>query len=156
VKRVIARDNPDVDDGWLCDRGRYGFEMFDAAERVRGPRLRGGDEVEWPEAIAKAAAALKHGGAASAAIVGDASNEEGYLVQRIMRGALGSPHIDSRPSRGADREALVRLARPEISAKVRDIDSADAILVLGTEPLHSSPILDLRIRKAIRRALRAG
>ncbi len=151
VKRVIARDNPDVDDGWLCDRGRYGFEMFDAAERVRGPKLRGGVEVEWADAIAKAAAALKHGGAASAAIVGDASNEEGYLVQRIMREALGSPHIDSRPSRGAGREALVRLAQPEISAKVRDIDTADAILVIGTEPLHSSPILDLRIRKAIRR-----
>jgi len=151
VKRVIARDNPDVDDGWLCDRGRYGFEMFNAEERVRGPRLRGGVEASWEDAIAKAAAALKHGGAASAAIVGDASNEEGYLVQRIMREALGSPNIDSRPSRGPGREALVQLAQPEISARVRDIDDADAILVVGTDPLHSSPILDLRIRKAIRR-----
>ncbi len=43
------------------------------------------------------------------------------------------------------------LAQPEISARVRDIDDADAILVLGTDPLHASPILDLRIRKAIRR-----
>ena len=42
VKRVIARDNADVDDGWLCDRGRYGFEMFGAEERVAGPRLKGG------------------------------------------------------------------------------------------------------------------
>jgi NADH-quinone oxidoreductase subunit G len=151
VKRVIARDNADVDDGWLCDRGRYGFEMFDAEERVRGPKLRGGVEASWQDAIAKAAAALKHGGAASAAIVGDASNEEGYLVQRIMREALGSPHIDSRPSRGPGRAALVRLAQPEISARVRDIDNAGAILVIGTDPLHSSPILDLRIRKAIRR-----
>ncbi len=151
VKRVIARDNPDVDDGWLCDRGRYGFEMFNAEERVRGPRLRGGAEASWEDAIAKAAAALKHGGAASAAIIGDASNEEGYLVQRIMREALGSPHIDSRPSRGPGHEALVRLAQPKISAQVRDIDNAGAILVIGTDPLHSSPILDLRIRKAIRR-----
>jgi NADH-quinone oxidoreductase subunit G len=151
VKRVIARDNSDVDDGWLCDRGRYGFEMFDAEERVRGPKLRGGVEASWEDAIAKAAAGLKHGGAQSAAIVGDASNEEGYLVQRIMREALGSPHIDSRPSRGPGREALVRLSQPEISARVRDIDDAGAILVVGTDPLHSSPILDLRIRKAIRR-----
>jgi NADH-quinone oxidoreductase subunit G len=151
VKRVIARDNADVDDGWLCDRGRYGFEMFDAEERVRGPRLRGGAEATWEDAIAKAAAALEHGGAQSAAIVGDASNEEGYLVQRILREALGSPHIDSRPSRGPGREGLVRLAQPGITARVRDIDEADAILVVGTDPLHSSPILDLRIRKAIRR-----
>jgi NADH-quinone oxidoreductase subunit G len=151
VKRVVARDNPDVDDGWLCDRGRYGFEMFDAPERIRGPRLRGGVEASWEEAIAKAAAALKAGGAETAAIVGDASNEEGYLVQRIVREALGSPHVDSRPSRGPSRDALLRLAAPEISAAVRDIDAADAILVVGTDPLHSSPILDLRIRKAIRR-----
>jgi len=150
VKRVIARDNPDVDDGWLCDRGRYGFEMFAAEERVTAPRLRG-DPIKWEEAIAKAAAAMKAGGAESAAIVGDASNEEGYLVQRIMREALGSPHVDSRVSHGPSRDTLLRLAQPGLSAQVRDIDTADAILLVGTDPLHSSPILDLRIRKAMRR-----
>ena len=36
-----ARDNDEVDDGWLCDRGRYGFEMFADAKRVDGPRLQG-------------------------------------------------------------------------------------------------------------------
>jgi NADH-quinone oxidoreductase subunit G len=86
-----------------------------------------------------------------AAIVGDASNEEGYLVQRIMREALGSPHVESRIAGGPGRETLLRLAQPDLSARVRDIDKADAILVVGTDPLHSSPILDLRIRKAIRR-----
>jgi NADH-quinone oxidoreductase subunit G len=165
VKRVVARDNPEVDDGWLCDRGRYGFEMFGAEERVTEPRLRGGAGATWEVAIAKAAEALRAAsvdqtgvgtnlaasGGGAAAIVGDASNEEGYLVQRIMREALGSPHVDSRPSRGPSRETLVRLARPEITARVRDIDDADAILLVGTDPLHSSPILDLRIRKAIRR-----
>ena len=94
---------------------------------------------------------LRAGEGKVAAIVGDASNEEGYLVQRLLREALGSPHVDSRPSRGPGREALVRLAQPSLSAQVRDIDDADVILVLGTDPLHSSPILDLRIRKAIRR-----
>jgi NADH-quinone oxidoreductase subunit G len=166
VQRVLARDNPDVDDGWLCDRGRYGFEMFGAEQRVTEPRLRGGVAVAWDEAIAKAAEALRagaseidhtRGGSISdapsgvAAIVGDASNEEGYLVQRLMREALGSPHVDSRTSRGPSRELLLRLSQPEISARVRDIDAADAVLVVGTDPLHSSPILDLRIRKAIRR-----
>jgi NADH-quinone oxidoreductase subunit G len=165
VKRVITRDNHEVDDGWLCDRGRYGFEMFDAPERIRGPRLKGGAEISWDEAIAKGADGLRAAADSShtrvgsksaapskvAAIVGDASNEEGYLLQRIVREALGSPHIDSRPSRGPGADILRRLAEPSISAKVRDIDEADAILVLGTDPLHSSPILDLRVRKAIRR-----
>jgi NADH-quinone oxidoreductase subunit G len=150
VKRVLARDNHEVDDGWLCDRGRYGFEMFDAPERIDAPRLKGG-EASWEQAIEAVAAGLRRAGGKVAAIVGDASNEEGFLVQRIVRDALGSPHIDSRPSRGPKAEVLRRLAEPAISARVRDIDEADAILVLGTDPLHSSPILDLRVRKAIRR-----
>jgi NADH-quinone oxidoreductase subunit G len=162
VKRVVTRDNAEVDDGWICDRGRYGFEMFDAPERVRGPRLKGG-EADWATALEAAAAGLRaaadHTPVVSnsatpsrvAAIVGDASNEEGFLLQRIVREALGSPHLDSRPSRGPQADVLRRLAAPAISARVREIDEADAILVLGTDPLHSSPILDLRVRKAIRR-----
>ncbi|MEX0972907.1 MAG: NADH-quinone oxidoreductase subunit NuoG, partial [Solirubrobacterales bacterium] len=172
VKRVVARDNPDVDDGWLCDRGRYGFEMFAAGERVTAPRLRGGPTT-WDDAIAKAAEALRgaeapregersvgttmttssdHSSARGvAAIVGDASNEEGYLVQRILREALGSPHVESRLSRGPSRDTLLQLAQPELSAQVREIDGAEAILLVGSDPLHSSPILDLRIRKAMRR-----
>jgi NADH-quinone oxidoreductase subunit G len=151
VKRVLGRDNAEVDDGWLCDRGRYGFEMFGDEMRVDGPRLKGGAPASWEAAIEAAATGLRRAGGATAAIVGDASNEEGYLLQRLLREALGSPHVDSRGSRGPGREALVRLAQPSLSAKVRDIDDADTILVLGTDPLHSSPILDLRIRKAIRR-----
>jgi NADH-quinone oxidoreductase subunit G len=150
VKRAIARDNEEVDDGWLCDRGRYGFEMFAAEERVTGPRLRGG-AVGWEEAIAKAAAGLRAAGGASAAIVGDASNEEGYLVQRILREALGSPHVESRRAGGPSRETLLRLAQPDLAVRTRDLDEADAILVLGTDPMHDMSILDLRIRKAMRR-----
>jgi NADH-quinone oxidoreductase subunit G len=151
VKRVVTRDNHEVDDGWLCDRGRYGFEMFDAEERIDGPRLKGGGEAGWEQAVDAVAEGLRRAGGKVAAIVGDASNEEGFLLQRIVRDALGSPHVDSRPSRGPRADVLRRLAEPAISAKVRDIDDADAILVLGTDPLHSSPILDLRVRKAIRR-----
>jgi len=152
VKRVLARDNPEVDDGWLCDRGRYGFSMFSAAERIDGPRLKGGASSDWETAIARAADGLGAAGAASAALVGDASNEEGYLVQRVMREALGSPNVDSQTSVfGPRRETFLRLADPGLSARVRDIDQADLIVVLGTDPLHSSPILDLRIRKAMRR-----
>jgi NADH-quinone oxidoreductase subunit G len=151
VKRVVARDNAEVDDGWLCDRGRYGFEMFAATERVDGPRLKGGAAVGWEQAVEAAAAGLRAAGGRVAAIVGDASNEEGYLVQRLVRDALGSPYVDSRRAAGAGRDTLLALAQPSLSARVRDIDAADVILVLGTDPLHSSPILDLRIRKAIRR-----
>jgi NADH-quinone oxidoreductase subunit G len=151
VKRVITRDNEDVDDGWICDKGRYGFEMFNAEERVTEPRTKGGNKVSYEDAIAKAAAGLKARDGKVAAIVGDASNEEGFLIQEILRGALHSSSIDSRPAAGPAIGAILELANPARQAKVSDIDEADAILVLGTDPMGSSPILDLRIRKAIRR-----
>ena len=92
-------------------------------------------------------------GASAAAIVGDASNEEGYLVQRIAPRRRSAPRTSTRGSRrGPDREALLAaLARPSSRARVADIDDAGAILVVGTDPLHAAPILDLRIRKAVRR-----
>jgi NADH-quinone oxidoreductase subunit G len=151
VKRVIVRDNPGVDDGWICDRGRYGFEMFGAEERVTEPRLKGGTKTDYETAVAKAAAGLRARDGRVAAIVGDASNEEGFLVQEILRGALHSTDIDSRPAGGPDIDTILKLASPTRQAAVTDIDEADVILVLGTDPMQSSPILDLRIRKAIRR-----
>jgi NADH-quinone oxidoreductase subunit G len=154
VKRVLARDNPDVDDGWLCDKGRYSFEMLASEQRITAPQVREGGnlrEASWAEAIERAATGLREAGAASAAIVGDAANEEGFLVQRIMRKALGSPHLDSRPGGGPDRQRILELSRPELSPSTRSIDDADVLLVIGTDPLHAAPILDLRIRKAVRR-----
>ena len=153
VKRVLGRDNSEVDDGWLCDRGRYGFEMFGAEQRIRGPRLQGGGKGRLGRRAIAAAEGLRKAAARKvAAIVGDASNEEGYLVQRILREALGSPHIDSRPSRGASRATLAP-AHPAgpLGQGPRHRRRRARSSSLGTDPLHSSPILDLRIRKAIRR-----
>ncbi|MBS1885310.1 MAG: molybdopterin-dependent oxidoreductase, partial [Actinobacteria bacterium] len=151
VKRVISRENPGVDDGWICDRGRYGFEMFNAEERVTEPRTKGGNKVSYEDAIARAAAGLAARDGKVAAIVGDASNEEGFLLGEIVRQGLHSPHLDSRPAAGPGIDTILDLAQPEVQATVADIDEADVILVLGTDPMQTSPILDLRIRKAIRR-----
>jgi NADH-quinone oxidoreductase subunit G len=151
VKRVIVRDNPGVDDGWICDRGRYGFEMFGAEERVTEPRTKGGSPVTYEDAVARAAAGLAARDGKVAALVGDASNEEGFLVQEILRAGLHSRDIDSRPAGGPDIGTILDLDRPDRQATVAEIDDADVILVLGTDPMQSSPILDLRIRKAIRR-----
>ena len=42
VLRVLARDNDEVDDGWICDKGRFGYESFHSPERVQGPMVRDG------------------------------------------------------------------------------------------------------------------
>jgi NADH-quinone oxidoreductase subunit G len=154
VKRVLARDNHDVDDGWLCDKGRFGFQMLASPDRLSVPQVRDAGalrEASWEESLERAAAGLGAARGKVAAIVGGAAtNEEGYLLQRIVRRALGSADVDSRPGRGPSHDLLVELSRPERAAAVADLDEADAILVLDCDPLHEMPILDLRIRKAVR------
>src|SRR4051794_35936590 len=169
IQRVLARDNTQVDDGWLCDKGRFGYQMIESPERITEPMIRQGGElkpVSWDEALDAAAAGLREAGERTGAIVGgSSSNEEGYLTQRIVRRALASPHVESRPAGGPAveskrtggrgpggmiRDGLIELSSPELGASVSDLDRAEAILVIGTDPLHSMPILDLRIRKAVR------
>jgi NADH-quinone oxidoreductase subunit G len=155
VERVLSRDNLDVDDGWLCDKGRFGYQMISSPDRITQPLLRQAGELReasWAAAIEAAAAGLRAARGRVAALVGGAtSNEEGYLVQRIVRDALDSPHVDSRDGRPVERDRWLELARPQLAAAMSDLDRAGALLVVGADPLNSMPILDLRIRKAVRR-----
>jgi NADH-quinone oxidoreductase subunit G len=156
VLRVLARDNVEVDDGWLCDKGRFAYQAIHAPERITGPMVRDGGylrEVPWERALSEAAAALRREGERTAVVLGGATtNEEGFLVQHLLREGLGSSHVDS--SLGGLRDAAQSrvLARPDLSARTSDIDHSDAILVLDTELVDEAPILDLRVRKAVRRA----
>ena len=155
VVRALARDNSDVDDGWLCDKGRFGYQMFSSPDRPLTPQVRSGGGLEpasWEEALTNAALGLAPAVGRTAAIVGGGtSNEEGWLIQRLVRGALGSADIASTASRGLSRAARTRLAAPELAVATADIDHAGAILVLGCDPMHEMPIAELRIRKAVRR-----
>src|ERR671919_490201 len=94
VLRVLARDNEDVDDGWLCDKGRWGHQAIASPDRVTQPLIRDGGMLRpasWEKALDTAAAGLAKAGPATCALVGGAAtNEEGYLLQRIFREALGS------------------------------------------------------------------
>ena len=80
---------------------------------------------------------------------GEATNEEGFLLQHLIRKGCGSPRVDSRRRRrGFDAEQARVLARPELSAAATDVDGAGAMLVVDTELVDEAPILDLRVRKA--------
>jgi NADH-quinone oxidoreductase subunit G len=155
VLRVMARDNDEVDDGWLCDKGRFGYQIVNAPERITQPLVRDGGElraVSWERALEETFKGLDRACEKTAALVGgEATNEEGYLVQFLMREVLGSPHVDSRIAGRLDPEQARVLARPDLSARVSDIDFAGNVLVVDTELVDEAPILDLRVRKGARR-----
>jgi NADH-quinone oxidoreductase subunit G len=185
VMRVLARENAEVDDGWLCDRGRFAYPALGGASmtlaqlhrspasvgdlvsepsatatengggRVTEPLLRDGGvlrPVSWERALGEAAGGLRRAGERAAALAGgQATNEEGLLLARLMREALGSPHLDSRAAGELALETLLALNDPRLQARVSDLEFAHTVLVLETDPIRDAPILDLRLRKGARR-----
>jgi NADH-quinone oxidoreductase subunit G len=166
VMRVLARDadgNPDVDDGWLCDKGRFAYQAIHVDDRITLPLVRDGGElreVSWERALQTAAGLGRHKGRVGTLVGGQASNEEGFLLQRLCREALDSSDIDSRgcgPRAGGTASSPIpadvarTLAAPELQASVPDIEFAHTVLLFGCDPRDDSPILDLRIRKGVRR-----
>jgi NADH-quinone oxidoreductase subunit G len=155
VLRVLARQNDEVDDGWLCDRGRFAYPALGGDERITEPLLRDGGElrpVSWERALAEAAAGLSRAGERTGALVGgEATNEEGFLLARLLREGLGSPHLDSRRAGVLPLELHRALGDPALQAKVSDLEFAHAVLVLDADPIEDMPILDLRLRKGVRR-----
>jgi NADH-quinone oxidoreductase subunit G len=153
--RVLSRENEDVDDGWLCDKGRFAYQSIHVDERFTEPLLRDAGTlrtVSWERALSEAAAALARAGARTGAIAGgQSSNEEGLLLARLLRERLGSPHLDSRRSGALELDLLRALSAPALQARVSDLEFAHAVLVLDAEPIDDAPILELRLRKGVRR-----
>jgi NADH-quinone oxidoreductase subunit G len=155
VLRVLSRQNPEVDDGWLCDRGRFAYPVLGGDARVTAPLVRDGGElrpVSWERALQEAAAGLRRAGERVGALVGGgATCEEGLLLARLVREVLGSPHLDSRVAGALPLELLRALAEPGLQATVSDLEFAHAVLLLDCEPVADAAILDLRLRKGVRR-----
>ena len=98
---MLARDNDAVDDGWLCDKGRWGYQAVALAEpRSSQPLVRDGGMLRPATGSGRSKRrprGLRKAGRGTAALAGgQTTNEEGYLLQRIFREALGSPQLDSR------------------------------------------------------------
>ncbi len=155
VMRVRARDNSEIDDGWLCDRGRFAYQAAYAGERITTPLVRGEDGLEpasWERALDAAGTLLRGAGAKTALLAGGGTvNEVATLAQRIAREALRTPHLDCRAYDRTDRATALALADPALQATVPDLEFAHSVLMLGVEPIDEAPILDLRLRKGVRR-----
>jgi NADH-quinone oxidoreductase subunit G len=157
LMRVLARQHDGVDDGWLCDKGRFAYQAVHSDDRVTRPMVRDAVDGElrdatWDEALGAATELLEAAGDRVAGLAGSgATNEEGLLLGRLLRDGLGSPDLDSRPRGAVDPDELRRLAAPDLQASVADLEFAHGVLVLDCEPIDEAPILDLRIRKGVRR-----
>ena len=152
--RRLAGNDPEVNEEWNCDKGRWAFQYTMVKDRIATPLIRENGvlrEASWPEAIAVAANGLQ-GKKAGVLVGGRATVEDAYAYAKFARATLGTNDIDfrSRPHSDEERDFL---AAHVVGSKVRysDIDTADHVVLVGFEPEEESPIVFLRIRKQVRK-----
>ena len=153
--RRLAGDDPEVNEEWNCDKGRWAFKYVTAADRLTQPMVRDASGelqvASWPEAIAAAANGLR-GKRAGVLVGGRATVEDAYGYSKFARVALGTNDIDFRARVTSDEERDFLAARV-VGSKVTnaDIDRADSILLVGFETEEESPIVFLRVHKQVRK-----
>jgi NADH dehydrogenase/NADH:ubiquinone oxidoreductase subunit G len=145
VKRILSRNHPEVDEGWLCDKGRFAFTHLDAADRVREPLLRARRPIDWEDALDRAEQLLRGAGThIVTALSGSETVEQAYALAKLLRQGLNA-HSAVLPE--PENSRLLDGFRRPLSA-IRD---ADVVVVLGDEPVvERAPIVDLWIRAARR------
>ncbi|WP_405088192.1 NADH-quinone oxidoreductase subunit G [Microbispora sp. NBC_01389] len=159
VTRRLAGDDPQVNEEWNCDKGRWAFAYATAPDRLRSPLVR--DEsgrlvpTSWPDALATAAEGLARArGRAGVLVGGRLTVEDAYAYSKFARIALGTNDIDfrARPHSGEEARFLAHaVAGKGIEVSYADLETAPAVLLAGFEPEEESPIVFLRLRKAARK-----
>ncbi|MGH9035506.1 MAG: 2Fe-2S iron-sulfur cluster-binding protein, partial [Acidimicrobiia bacterium] len=153
--RALGVDSEAVNHGWLCDKGRFGFDFVHAEGRWTEPMVKdtSGQLVEaaWPDALDAAAAglqqALASGGPESVAVLGGArgTNEDAYVWARLAKGVLRTDNVDCQLGDGLPAEVVAGLPR----ATLADCDTARAIMLLAPDPREELPVAFLRLRRAV-------
>ena len=153
--RRLAGDDPEVNQEWNCDKGRWAFKYLTSRERVKHPLVRGADgelhEASWPEAIAAASAGLK-GKRVGVLTGGRLTHEDAYGYSKFARVALGTNDIDfrARPHSDEERDFLAAVVT-HLTTTYADIDKADQVVLVDFEPEEESPIVFLRIYRHVRK-----
>lgn len=163
IHRVTSRRNDKIDEGFLCDKGRFGYGFVNHPERITSPLIKKDGEfkpVTWEEAFKLVASKFKKikedSGSNALAGVGSANltNEDNLVFQRFFREVIGTNNVDHRI------DMKNRLPVPSIGDvrgfygmgnSIQDLEKAKVILVFGCDLNREHPIMALRVRKAVRK-----
>ncbi|PTR26572.1 NADH dehydrogenase subunit G [Rhodococcus sp. OK519] len=162
VLRRLAGDDPQVNEEWNCDKGRWAFTYATQPDRLTTPLVRntGGGlrPASWPEALTVAARGLAAAGGAGVLVGGRATYEDAYAYAKFARVVLGTDDIDFRSRPHSEEESAFLAAHvagrglsadPE-AVTYDDLENASAVVLVAFEPEEESPIVFLRLRKAVR------
>ncbi|TXS56361.1 NADH-quinone oxidoreductase subunit G [Streptomyces sp. t39] len=164
VMRRLAAEDPEVNEEWMCDKGRFGFRYAQQRDRLTTPLVRNDEGVlepaSWPEALAAAAGGLRAArGRAGVLTGGRLTVEDSYAYAKFARVALDTNDIDFRARAHSAEEADFLAAA--VAGRGRDLDGggvtytaleqAPAVLLAGFESEEEAPGVFLRLRKAHRK-----
>jgi NADH-quinone oxidoreductase subunit G len=156
VLRRLSGDDPQVNEEWNCDKGRWAFTYATQADRITTPLVREDGRLRpasWTEALEVAARGLR-GVRAGVLPGGRLTVEDAYAYAKFARVALATNDIDSRARPGGDEELAFlasSVAGRYLETTYDDLEKAPAVVLAGFEPEEESPIVFLRLRKAARR-----
>jgi len=160
VTRRLAGNDPRVNEEWNCDKGRFGFTYAREDDRLTRPLVRDTESgqlrpASWPEAFAVAARGLAAArGRVGVLPGGRLTREDAYAYSKFARGVLGTNDIDhrSRPHSAEEADFLGALvAGRGLGVTYADLERASVVVLAGLDPEDESPIVFLRLRKAVRK-----
>ncbi|MEO1044922.1 MAG: NADH-quinone oxidoreductase subunit NuoG [Pseudomonadota bacterium] len=151
VLRILPRVNDDVNEEWATDKTRYAVDGL-MRRRLDKPYIRKRGklvEASWDEAFKAIAKVAKDAGSSVAAIAGDLVDCETMFAARELVGAMGSSLLEGRQTGMA--YDVSNMAAVNFNSGLNGIETADAILLIGTNIRWEAPLANTRIRKAIKR-----
>jgi NADH-quinone oxidoreductase subunit G len=152
VKRILSRNHPEIDEGWICDKGRFAYTHLRAEDRLTEPlqriRLRGLEPISWEQAMEEAERLLRAArGRIVTVLSGSETVEQAYALGKLLRVGLES-HQAMLPEE-------VNGALDAYRLPLSSIRDADVVVVLGDVPVvERAPVVDLWIKSARRNGAR--
>jgi NADH-quinone oxidoreductase subunit G len=159
IVRGDNRDKSGINGDFLCIKGRYGFDFVEHEDRLDKPLLRKDGKlvpVSWEEALEAAGRGLREvverEGGAAVGVIGSnrTTNEENYLLQKFARLVLGTNNVDHHRTADFPGFASAVAGKDDVTASMRDVATAPAILLIGNDPTEQHPLLAWQIRTNVR------
>jgi len=162
IIKVTSSPESVVNQGWLCSKGKFGFEFVHSSDRLRFPLIKKEGkfyQAGWDEALTLISEKLpqirRDFGPDSMAGLSSAkcTNEENYLFQKFMRAVIGTNNVDH-CARLCHASTVAGLARSfgsgAMTNSIGEIKESDCILITGSNTSETHPIIALQVKAALR------
>ena len=151
IKRVMPRQNEQVNEIWICDKGRFGHHYISSPDRLLSPMIRKNGQLQdatWDEVLDQVAAKLKNAGGSVLGLAGGRlSNEDLFSLNKLIIGFGGHTALASRLG-GGD---LIQKVGLGVGSNFGTMGKGTTIVVIASDLEEEAPVWWLRVKQAAER-----